>query len=118
MQVRGCWSPLRRRCYHRPLMLRLLRATLLATFACFAGPAVAGSAPLIVVGPGHGGFQEGAIGADGVAEKTLSLQIALHLKETLERTLGAKVSLTRDADTLLPLSERVAFANRQKPDLF
>ncbi len=92
---------------------------MIAAFACLAAPvALAGSGPHIVVDPGHGGFQEGAVGADGIAEKALSLQIARQLKEALQKEIDARVSLTRDSDSLLPLSERVAFSNRQKPDLF
>src|SRR5712664_3375854 len=100
-------------------MLSSLRRTVLAAFACLATPAaLAASGPQIVVDPGHGGFQEGAVGANGIAEKELSLQIARYLKEALEKELDAKVAMTRAADSLLALSERVTFANRQKPDLF
>jgi len=100
-------------------MLKRSRGTLLAALACLAAPAaVAGSVPHIVVDPGHGGFQEGAVSAYGMAEKELSLRIARHLKEALQQGLGAKVSMTRTEDSLIPLSERVSYANRQKPDLF
>ncbi len=87
--------------------------------ACLiALPAFAGGGPHIVIDPGHGGFQDGAVGARGVPEKTLSLQIARQLKEVLQKALSAKVSLTRDRDVLLPLPERVEFVNRHKPDVF
>lgn len=56
--------------------------------------------------------------ADGMPEKELSLRIAKQLKEALEKQVGARVSLTRTADGVLPLSERVAFSNRQGADLF
>jgi len=94
----------------------LLHGSLLA--CAISLRAVAGGGPHVVIDPGHGGFQEGAVGARGVPEKTLSLQIARQLKDVLQKSLSAKVSLTRDHDVLLPLSERVEFANRQKPDLF
>ena len=55
--------------------------------------------------------------ANGMPEKELSLRVALQLKEALERQ-GARVSLTRTSDGVLPLSERVAFSNRQGADLF
>ena len=100
-------------------MLSSQHGRVLAAFACLsASAALAGSGPRVVVDPGHGGFQEGALSADGVAEKALSLQIACQLKEALQKELDANVSLTREADNLMPLSERVAFTNRQKPDLF
>src|SRR5262249_22546646 len=63
-------------------MLSSQHGRVLAAFACLAASAaLAGSGPRIVVDPGHGGFQEGALSADGVAEKALSLQIACQLKE-------------------------------------
>ena len=114
--------PIRRFCSIvtiRDRMLSSQHGRVLAAFACLAASAaLAGSGPRIVVDPGHGGFQEGALSADGVAEKALSLQIACQLKEALQKELDANVSLTREADSLMPLSERVAFTNRQKPDLF
>ncbi len=71
----------------------------------------------IVLDPGHGGAQEGALGPDGLFEKTLALDLARELKAELERT-GAEVLLTREQDVLLPLADRVGFANHARPDLF
>ena len=73
--------------------------------------------PRIVVDAGHGGAQEGALGPEGLFEKALALDLALQLKAELERT-GAEVLLTREQDVLLPLAERVSFANHARPDLF
>jgi len=73
--------------------------------------------PRIVLDPGHGGAQEGALGPDGLFEKTLALDLALQLKAELERS-GAEVLLTREQDVVLPLADRVGFANRARPDLF
>lgn len=73
--------------------------------------------PRIVLDPGHGGAQEGALGPDGLFEKTLALDLALALKAELERS-GAEVLLTREHDVLLPLADRVSFANHARPDLF
>ncbi len=56
--------------------------------------------------------------ASGMAEKELSLRIAQQLKDALEKQIGATVSLTRTSDGVLPLSERVAFSNRERGDLF
>jgi N-acetylmuramoyl-L-alanine amidase len=73
--------------------------------------------PRIVLDPGHGGAQEGALGPGGLFEKTLALDLARQLKVELERA-GVEVLLTRDEDMLLPLADRVTFANRSRPDLF
>lgn len=74
--------------------------------------------PVIVLDPGHGGTQEGATSAGGLVEKHLALLVAKKLKARLEAELAAKVTLTRDGDARLHLDERVALANRKKPDLF
>ena len=73
--------------------------------------------PIIVVDPGHGGQDTGAVGAGGVTEKALNLEIAQHLRAELERR-GAIVFLTRDSDTFLPLPERPQFAARHHADYF
>jgi N-acetylmuramoyl-L-alanine amidase len=73
--------------------------------------------PRIVVDAGHGGAQEGALGPGGLFEKALALDLALQLKAELERS-GAEVLLTRELDVLLPLADRVSFANHARPDLF
>ena len=79
-------------------------------------PALAG--PLVVIDPGHGGSQDGAASLTGLKEKTIALELALRLKVALELTLHARVRLTREKDLLLHLTERVKWANEQKPDLF
>lgn len=79
---------------------------------------IAHAGPIIVIDPGHGGAQEGAVSPAGLLEKNLALAIAKKLKARLETDLQATVRLTRDGDSRLHLDERVALANRQKPDLF
>jgi N-acetylmuramoyl-L-alanine amidase len=86
--------------------------------ACLLSLGAAPSEKVIVVDAGHGGTQEGALGPGGLKEKEISLQIAKRLKAALEKTLHARVLLTREKDALMHLSDRVAFANEQKPDLF
>jgi N-acetylmuramoyl-L-alanine amidase len=71
----------------------------------------------IVVDPGHGGAQEGATSPTGLLEKDVSLQVARRVRDHLEE-IGAQVLMTRDEDQSMPLSERVEFANKQRPDLF
>jgi N-acetylmuramoyl-L-alanine amidase len=70
-----------------------------------------------VVDPGHGGEKEGAVSPRGDKEKDLTLAIARRVKRHLER-LGARVVLTRTADTRVPLASRAAVANAVEADLF
>ena len=72
----------------------------------------------IVLDPGHGGKDPGAIGVDGVAEKDVTLAIALRLKQRLEAIPNVDVVLTRGTDVFLALEERTARANAEQADLF
>lgn len=72
----------------------------------------------IVIDPGHGGYDPGAIGALGTREKDITLEVALRLQERLSRVGPYHVLLTRDADQGLSLAARVAFARGHKADLF
>jgi len=71
----------------------------------------------IVLDPGHGGRDPGAIGPKGLREKDVTLSIARKLKPKLEAK-GFKVLMTRDRDVYVQLDERTAFANRKYADLF
>jgi N-acetylmuramoyl-L-alanine amidase len=71
----------------------------------------------IVIDPGHGGRDPGAIGPSGLMEKDVALKIAKRLKGNLKRR-GYEVFLTRERDIYLPLEERTAIANTKKADLF
>lgn len=81
-------------------------------------PAPAGSRPLIVIDPGHGGIDPGALGANGVFEKNVALGMARELKKQLEATGRYRVMLTRGDDTFIKLGERVDFARRNRANLF
>lgn len=72
----------------------------------------------IVLDPGHGGRDPGAIGATGVREKDVVLDAALQLRQALESRGRYEVALTRDADRFVELEERVRFAREQQADLF
>jgi N-acetylmuramoyl-L-alanine amidase len=72
----------------------------------------------IVIDPGHGGSETGAVSSGGTAEKELTLLLAQALKRRLEERLGVRVVLTRDEDASLPLATRTALANQFKADLF
>jgi N-acetylmuramoyl-L-alanine amidase len=71
----------------------------------------------VVVDPGHGGHDSGAVGAGGAQEKDVCLGVAKRLAERL-RDMGLEVELTRDDDRFVPLEERTDFANAAKADLF
>ncbi|MEW6220533.1 MAG: N-acetylmuramoyl-L-alanine amidase [Thermodesulfobacteriota bacterium] len=76
-------------------------------------------APLrIVLDPGHGGKDPGAVGVGGLLEKDVVLAVAKRAAERLRREMGCKVILTRDRDVFLALEERTALANAAKGDLF
>ena len=72
----------------------------------------------IVLDPGHGGKDPGAIGVGGVAEKDLVLSIAKKLAVKLKREMGIEVILTRKDDRFVALEDRTATANAEDADLF
>lgn len=71
----------------------------------------------IVIDPGHGGKQTGAISDSGVAEKEITLDVALRLHRLMEKG-PFEVFLTRETDQTIPLEKRVIFANSKNADLF
>ena len=73
---------------------------------------------MIVIDPGHGGEDPGAVGARGSLEKDVTLKIARKLKALAEQDPNLRVALTRDADYFIPLPVRVEKARRAKADLF
>ncbi len=73
---------------------------------------------VIVVDPGHGGVDPGAIGVSGIYEKVITLAAARQLRDRLEATGKYKVVLTRDRDISLGLRERREIAHRAQADLF
>jgi len=72
----------------------------------------------VVIDPGHGGHDPGAIGRNGTYEKNVTLAIAKRLKYYLERDVGVKVYLTRNGDQFVPLKDRTKFANKMGAKLF
>ena len=72
----------------------------------------------IVLDPGHGGKEVGAVGTNGLMEKDLTLAICRRLADALASKTGARVVLTRDDDTVVSLDQRTAIANQYKADLF
>ena len=72
----------------------------------------------IVIDPGHGGYDSGTIGPNGLTEKDLVLDVSQRLGKLLESRLGAEVDYTRDDDTFIPLETRTEIANQDQADLF
>ena len=72
----------------------------------------------IVIDPGHGGRDPGAIGSQGTREKDIVLDIALRLRDQLMQSGQYMVLLTRDTDIFMSLADRVQFSNLNKADLF
>jgi N-acetylmuramoyl-L-alanine amidase len=72
----------------------------------------------VVLDPGHGGYDPGAIGPTGLREKDVALDIAHRAAPLVARELGISTLLTRDADVFVPLEERTARANAFGADLF
>jgi N-acetylmuramoyl-L-alanine amidase len=73
--------------------------------------------PLIVLDPGHGGHDSGAI-RNGTVEKDVVLAFGKTLRDKLNATGRYKVLMTRDSDTFVPLEERREFAEEKKAALF
>jgi N-acetylmuramoyl-L-alanine amidase len=105
-----------------PLATALLALAAAGTAAVPARPAKATKAPrpasfLVVLDPGHGGDQDGALAPDGTREKDLTLQIAQRVGAAL-RKRGMRVVMTRAGDLSVPLANRAAIANAIKADVF
>jgi N-acetylmuramoyl-L-alanine amidase len=105
-------------------------AGLLLAFAALTPPRVvdaqpargrrapAAAAPLVVLDPGHGGRDPGAIGTQGTQEKRIVLAAAQELRRLLESSGRCRVAMTRTGDRFVPLSDRVEFARRRDATLF
>jgi N-acetylmuramoyl-L-alanine amidase len=74
--------------------------------------------PTVVIDPGHGGIDPGAVAEGGVTEKGIVLAIALRLRDAIEAGGQARVVMTRADDRFLSLSERVRIARENQADLF
>ncbi|MCB9029850.1 MAG: N-acetylmuramoyl-L-alanine amidase [Deltaproteobacteria bacterium] len=74
--------------------------------------------PLIVIDPGHGGEDTGAVGGDKLMEKDVVLDIGLRLSKLLEQDPSYQVRMTRRSDVFIPLKQRTEIANDFEADLF
>lgn len=74
--------------------------------------------PLVIIDPGHGGVDPGAIGSNGLKEKDVVLALAKELRQQLLDTGRYRVHMTRESDVFIKLSHRVNIARQQGGDLF
>ena len=72
----------------------------------------------VMIDPGHGGKDSGAIGPTGLKEKDVVLAIGRRIREKLSRSGEFDVRMTRDEDVFIPLEERTAMANKGRADIF
>jgi N-acetylmuramoyl-L-alanine amidase len=72
----------------------------------------------IVIDPGHGGRDSGAIGPKGTYEKHIVLNIAKYLKRLVEENTNIEVLMTRESDKFVELNKRTEFANKNQAKLF
>lgn len=71
---------------------------------------------IVVIDPGHGGHDPGAVGKSGLKESNMALDVCLRIKSLLDPYV--KCILTRDSDVYLTLAQRPAIANRENADAF
>lgn len=76
--------------------------------------------PIIVIDPGHGGKDPGAVSKNGTKEKDINLEISKKLKDIFTKESDGKIEvyLTRDTDKFISLRKRSEFANKKKADIF
>lgn len=100
--------------------LAILGSTLVAAApARSAVPSAQAGLRTVVIDPGHGGSETGAIGSvTGLTEKDLALDIARRLRDMILERLGIDVRLTRPDDRDMTLEERTALANNLRADVF
>jgi N-acetylmuramoyl-L-alanine amidase len=72
----------------------------------------------VMIDPGHGGKDPGAIGPTGLKEKDVVLAIGRKIREKLSGSGEFDVRMTRDEDVFIPLEERTAMANKGRADIF
>jgi len=72
----------------------------------------------VMIDPGHGGKDPGAIGPTGLKEKDVVLAIGRKIREKLSASGEFDVRMTRDEDVFIPLEERTAMANKGRADIF
>jgi len=91
---------------------KVVKAPVKAKGACFST-----FVKRVVIDPGHGGKDPGAIGRTGLKEKDVNLDIAKRLANRLKQE-GVEIVMTRSSDVFIPLGKRVEIANNSRADLF
>ena len=73
---------------------------------------------VVAIDAGHGGKDPGAIGRNGLYEKTVTLQVAKRLQKLIEKTPNMRAVMIRDRDVFVPLKDRIKIAKQHKADIF
>lgn len=73
---------------------------------------------IVMIDPGHGGIDSGAVGEEGSEEKHVVLEIANHIRTMLSEHPHIEARLTRESDHFIPLGERVEIAHQHGANLF
>ncbi|MFS2222137.1 N-acetylmuramoyl-L-alanine amidase AmiA [Pantoea sp. B65] len=81
-------------------------------------PAASNGKKIVMIDPGHGGIDSGAIGHQGSEEKHVVLEIANHIRQLLSGHQQIEVHLTRESDHFIPLFQRVEIAHQHGASLF
>lgn len=81
-------------------------------------PAKPPERPIIIIDPGHGGIDPGAIGAEGLLEKNVVMAVAEELRQVLQGRDRYQIRLTRSADVFVSLDQRVHFSRSNAASLF
>ena len=98
--------------------MRFFIGFLVALFCCYSAAVSAQKTFTIVIDPGHGGKDTGAIGQNGVREKNVVLAISKKIAANLSQIPGVRVILTRKTDVYLPLRTRINLARQHNADIF
>lgn len=92
-------------------------ATIVASPAAYAFGDGRRSKPVVVLDPGHGGHDSGAVGATGLLEKTVALDMAFKLRNMISHADTCDVVLTREDDVFVPLADRVRLTQSHRAHL-
>lgn len=96
--------------------LCIFGACLLVLCSCFTPTSVSQSHTTVLIDPGHGGFDGGAVAADGTLEKDINLAISLQLRDMLS-VCGITVALTREDDVSTQSVDATSIRDRKVSDL-
>jgi N-acetylmuramoyl-L-alanine amidase len=110
-------SKMRERFYHLGLIIAATWIAHSASARTAPSPQNVRPSTIVVIDAGHGGFDRGGIPGQRIAEKTMTLDVALRLRQVLEAS-GYRVVMTRDSDVFVPLPTRVSIANSYRNAVF